>query len=1238
MKEPRYRTENSQNCANLIWRELIVSDRHASVLTKRGLDIGPQSVFASNEREDARPSDWFLLYAISQTLVQPELSGSRFKLRNVRRAQFRQDVVDAAIRYKSDIQKTALSLVLNPNPKRTEMKRLQDTLAEDGEVIRAAVTDVVQAWRRDQGGSERQVQLFGREDCCGIDAISNLRAAMIAGLTPATGPYANLDKDLDRQGWLEAPSSFGGESFRFVRGQDDPRDKALDAISSAAFDSASPYHLINAHAPGLRGGLTALAAELFTPRHRAGKHCRLPLLYLPLHGRTIEPPKDSFAALAHEIWLFYHAIHRRRRPRRRSDAGAGLDRSYEMPRSLDQTIELLQAIHQLMAEYPAIIIFDGYRTGHYNPDTRDYSLPNLTAAIAGDRLFDLIERLVMIPTPGHEGPIDTVRFCSNRFIILSDLPIYSDDVIDEHAQSLHPHPATRLINGISIPVPAPKRDLLPDILGSFGNQQPDQIGWIRSVIGGRQGVDRTALQASFEAHTARLLEITEHGPIRQMAVSESLVGVLSTMVMLGIRIPNRLKASRPGAAVRELIEEALWPVLAAKKPGFEAVMLHLIAIAPGGLRPKTLARVYEHYLDTIHGGESPISRREINKRIETLLIKCHGLVSVLRSDALDALSGRPVPLLFRRGFGFSDNEIDCDRAIEFNFDEVRDIVLRQPFLRFPGPDRHTPGDVDPAYFPFLHLLLAEEAYEQFTHLARYDHLQSEESLHRRSRLLAAIYHGAASIGHGSFNIAPVFSGGAQFLPANPRDRWIKLYSFAYRRNLDHPPQHDLVRRFDAAQTKLDILLALARPQLCLATEPLPAKWPLPRLAEGPAATSKARRRAILREFAFDLRGAGNAVSRQLDVDWPAAEAPNEDEPGREPRSNQDRERLVVLTEMALTLTDEPHVRDEEVDRVSGLVMAEMVRLIGGGDVDDNPVRAHLKYVDRHIDRILRSAGRADFIPPSLELRVFDKAAIPTGKVKPLIDYLSLYGEILGVRADRDYGVQLAEERTEPTKDVLTGFVESFSAFYVAEFLRNRIFWENPNHGRDAIGGRAARGFVRVSLKLERFRITLARHHEENPEPGGWFWQHAHRVSDEFARNLSHYPRERVANLILDATMVRYYESKYGNPNRYAHFLMMARECLRSAEPLVLKLSMHNRLRQRFALERTKVLAESARLAIDGGQWDQARRFLAICESDIDSFERIARPEDQLWENLGSSNRARVKKLKAKLTDMQRQSA
>jgi hypothetical protein len=368
----------------------------------------------------------------------------------------------------------------------------------------------------------------------------------------------------------------------------------------------------------------------------------------------------------------------------------------------------------------------------------------------------------------------------------------------------------------------------------------------------------------------------------------------------------------------------------------------------------------------------------------------------------------------------------------------------------------------------------------------------------------------------------------------------------------------------------------------------------------------------MRQFALELRKAANAVGRDLEVDWAKAQF----------GGGAMNEVKLAIDEQINRLTYNPLMRGEEVDRLSETILARM-----GAELGHDNAGKYLRAISRRVSEILH--GReTDLMSKELEGRLAAKAQVPPSKWRDLIDFLNLYGEVLGVEADRDYGVDLDRGIEAPTEPVMRKFVESFSAFYVAEFMRNQLFWEDPNGSRDVIRGKAARGFIRVSLKLERFRVTLQRRSRGSPAPGGWFWRHAHGVADELAKHLSRFPRERVAMLILDSIMARYWESR--NSPGYRAFLEMASGSLATAEPLLLKLGMHNRLRQRFALERSKVLMEKARVDINERNFEAAAQFLDMAELDIVTVEKLATNVNVLWKNLAAAARRKSQILRASL--------
>jgi hypothetical protein len=1219
----RFSVKSRDNCADRIWKELLTQP--GNPLTRRGVGFPESRLIASGAREDgtARPHDWLLVFAIKQVLLAPELCWPH----QVRRRMGRNDfLLKARDRILAELppgirhphrRKGNLDALLLTMRSAESVDRAIKVLGTHGEFIRSGLSGLVNEWRGDAARPLGPEELFSA-DLTGPDAIVRLRNVLFQGLAAGDDVPGSVPK-LDKMGWLDAPDSLSGRRFDFLtEGPGGVREKFLSRVCDVAFAADSPLQIVNVHASDPRSDLTALATELFEPAHRIERGCDLPILYLSLQGRSLNAPRDSYPELVHAIWRFYREARQKRGIEPEKHEGphgrALLDKRLSMPRSSDQTVEMIRAIHQLMAEHPAIIVFDGFRAGRYDVDRRDFSLHNLVSAVAGDRLLDLIDRLAMIPTPDTGGPIDVAGFKRNRFVILSDAPLYEEEPFHNRCEPIHPHPALRLIRGWSVKLPSPTPASLPDLLPMFGLQEPQAMGWIEAEIAPSEASGREALAAHCAAHREQLTRIAAlYG---RNCVSERIVGLISTLIMLGKsdRWIGR-EGSGADAVIVRLIRQDLLPLLRQRPVWLR--MLHFIAIAPGGLRPKTLARVYEHF-EEASGAPQRLGREAINREIAEMLKACDGIVGLGRSDHLEGLSGRPFPLLFRQSFSFGRYEIPSDRAITFHFDEIGRAFVENA------------RDQGMEYLCFLHLLLSEEAYEQFTHLARYDDLQGEESLHRNRRLLTALFHGAASLGNDALELRPLYPGAGRFLPDDPTERWVKLYSFAYRRNLDRPPLHHLVRSFDAGQTKLDILLALARPQLCLETEPPPWEWTLPKLhapVEAGTAGGAAPQEAgalgiglnerllpgILRSFALELRRAARGVSRDLGVDWKAA--------GLTGDTPQDER--VALAEEILGVTEEPDSRARGTDELTERVLAGIYRI-----VPEAKVTLYLDFVARKVRNILDGGGQ--LFSPAVERKLGELARVSVKAGPELVKYLSIYGEVLGYRADRDHGAEIARglER-QPSRSIIDGFVKSFAAYYAADFLRNQLFWSAPLGVRDSVSGQVLRGFIRVALKLERFRITLGREAGRPVGPGGWFWRHAHQIADEYARHLSRFPRERLAMLTLDATMARYYESKHDH-RAYDGFLTMARECLCSAEPLLLKLGMHNRPRQRFALERNKVMAESARLAIGAGRLEEAARYLMICQADIAAFHGLASPGNLLWTNLAASQHKNLQELEAEL--------
>ena len=1217
-----------------LWDALCAHDPATAIARLQSpLNGADPGLLLAAEAQDGEklPSDRFLIFAICDTLSHRSLlhsftSGhSRKELTLLPKGKFQR----ALHKRLGDMrgQKIAATNLVHPYIylKGDQSQVLLNRRHDD---IRNAVLAIVNKWRADHGKLAIK-DLFGDRRICGQDAVNALRAILFDGFElrgTAPGRPASHTDVVDHRGWIKRPDTLGGTPLRFVHVAGDLRSKVLEQIAKAAFDPDSNIQIINGYSKDMRGGLTALATELFDSKRRT-EYCSQPMCYIPLHGRAGKDivKGERFSEILREIHAFFMKNLEKINEIGPSDPVSSTkvlrDQNADLPPlTQDESLRLIDEIRDAMAIVPAILVFDGYRAARYIGAGTSYPLHNLVAAIAEDRLFDIVERLFLPRTPTKKGQAPDMEMLSrNRCIILSDQALYRSN-----SEPAHPHPFLHLVNGISFEIERPDAAAIPDIIHTFGNQSPKQIEEIEFSFeqGVKQSIQELEVQAA--AHRVQLLDLAGSwkgsNPNRpELPQSESVYGVLSSLIMLGVRrLTDASRNAGEGNLLRLLISRDLKDALGAggrKADGIDREMfklfLHLLAIAPGGLRPKTLARVAEHYFECVKPEEQTPSPDEINAQIGRFLKTCNGIVGLCRADSLEKLTGRNLPLIWLKRFSYPVHEIPAERAIMFAFEEARQHFITDARRVDDGRD-----------VAILHALLAEEAYEQFTHLARFDDLQADQSLHRNARLLSALYHGGASLHDHHLTIDLKVSRLGAFLPVDTAARWIKIYGFMYRKNLDRAPINEMVRLFDAGQTKLDILQLLASPQLVYEQVATTSGWPLPTLPDTHKPPDGVPREAvtpIFRRFEFDIRQAVEAVGQPVEFQWQATEDPTD------PRAEKLTHEIAVeqlagsdgapgYYKTLLVKLGNLHAAGNLTEHVGKIADFAHREVMG-----DDPGALFLDELTRNIVR--------EVVPPLIALNQSSKDQY---RYKDIIDYLALIGEAAGVAADHLDAPDQTNFETGDGAEMLSGFCIAFGAYHLADKLRQARFWISPLAQNDVISGRAGRGFLRVCLKLEGFRKDQLGSDTSTTPDNGLFWHRAQHVSNDLARHLSRYPRERAGMLILDAAMARASLPKRGHsePDRAEHYLEMARECLAQAEVLILKMGMHNRLRQRFALERCKVMAASAQFCVGQDAEKTRKNYLAIARSDIVSLTKLARTRNKVWETLARFQSEKLDTLEA----------
>ncbi|WP_310531780.1 hypothetical protein [Novosphingobium sp.] len=1184
-------------CADKLWRAALA----------KGKETDETFWFADGKPGDQRPSDWTIIFALKQIMVMPDFLRVNLGLDDTIERYSAPDIFRLVTdkvgesnqtmgNYSYEYVKAVLS-----RPGQKKAAKALASLGAHRAAYRNQITCVLNAWRvRAKGLGNLTADMLFDEGRTGVEAISQLRAVAVAGLMDEIVSYARLNSDpanigrKDDPNWLEEPDSLEGKFAFAVDGGRSPRANQLNEAAEFLFGTGNGQALLNCHSEAMRGGLTALVAELFKPQHRIEHGCYLPMLYIPLHGRSCRKPDDSLGSLILRIRNFYASLALENDEPSPTEQGGKPARM-----NADRMNQLIAETRDLMTRYPAILVFDGYRTQRHSPAARDYSLYHLRAAIAADHVFDLIEQLLLIPTPEGGCSIDVETFRNTRFLITSDFPLCN---IDDKV--LHPHPVLRLITCKSIAIGLPPASAFPGILPKFGNQSPSQRVLIREEILGEKKLSVDQFQDEFAAHTKLLVERAQD-IFGDLPGSEARFGVLSTLLELGLAPPYpSLGTVTEHDALQELIAKRLLPLLQDKHPDW-LVLLHFIAIAPGGLRPRTLARVYEDYREVCGERLDSSQRRGLKTTIAAMLQACNGLIGLCRSDDVEALDDRDLPLLHRDRFGFGREEIASERAIMFALNPIRELFIA-----------HACACNDGRYVSLLHLLLAEEAFDQCLQLSRYDDLHVDDSLLRHTRLLTGLYHGAASLIDDKMATAPLHPGAGRFLPDNPEQRWIKLYTFGFRKMLDRPPLHALIRHYDAAGLKLDLLLLLLKPQLWRWQE---SRSELTHLAP-PLSKAVLGHEQIERNFRADILKASSKTLVRLDISTELHAFPGSDYAFRD-----------WVERKIIDMPTRDDNRSKDVGEIPLSILARLNDDLAKGQETIEQIEA-LARLAQELVKGKDCAGELETLADGYAQRIATKRN--TKQLKILADLINLYADATGVEADRLHGdVQVAKSGGYDYT-VTEAFSRSFAAFYLGEAIRMRIFQQDPTKVRDTIGGSAGRGFIRVCLKLERQRQGWRLN--QGFRSKGWFWIQAQKISAELTRYLSAYPRERAGMLILDSALARHCAPVVvrADDDENQTYLRMALASLRKCEPIIQKLSKHSRLRQRFALERSKVMEAMARL-YQAANGDLALQYTDLAIADINSVSKLAPPQNQLWQSIAASQQVQLQELRQTLLELRR---
>ena len=448
-----------------------------------------------------------------------------------------------------------------------------------------------------------------------------------------------------------------------------------------------------------------------------------------------------------------------------------------------------------MARSPAVLIFDGYAAlqGEH---------PHLLDFIGRDPLAPLLDQLVRPYVGLHDDACNPALFRQTRIVVLGNRGL--DEAMRGASQGLNPYVAriveypgpqytelARLVSLLDVdrraePVLA-TADLVEALNGRADNMAVSDAS-VR-LTWGVANLHHAIKGARADLHwLAELLVQAGHLPRRRVELS---IEVLCRAICDLLRAGGHLHA---------------WHALA------------FIALDPGGLRAATLRRLMSIRYAAADGALA-LTRDGLNATVEFLIEGLPGILVRIEESSREDLHG-------------IDRETEYDPAVWGDAwrDDPRSHE-RKVVYDIPAPDvraaiRAAIRVSEPEEVCRVQRLLAEEALQQHTILARHGALGRDDGIRSQERLVEAIYHGLMSLPSRHRSTGQVAGrerdplGGrtcfpppksAGLLPEDSGQRLRVLYADLYRNRLERRPQWALTRSWEAIHLKQDMLRDVPRP-------------------------------------------------------------------------------------------------------------------------------------------------------------------------------------------------------------------------------------------------------------------------------------------------------------------------------------------------------------------------------------------------------------------------------------------
>lgn len=910
--------------------------------------------------------------------------------------------------------------------------------------------------------------------------------------------------------------------------------------------------------------------------------------------------------------------------------GVGVEETHcEIYKRSFDAARLVREIQLVLAKSPHVLIFDGYYDALDTSIWEEDSVGrDLLRTIRDDHFSSLILRLVDPPISetlkdcGENGAtddqfLDLKQYQRNRIVVVSNRP--TDHFRREQKRAVLQvleaeitKPSEAEIHQILDLCPLAYRDVFKDLMEAHDSEV-------------RDNADETL----FDAVDLYLRLDEGLSPARPAEATEAVWSLFEIM--------DKALAHEhsPMLAIVERILDRI-----AETSAFALQAILMLAQVPCGLKAHSLARICRRLRamksPDLDGSELAVLSdvEALEEFFETIEASTGGMIRATLNDGFPTYDKAP-PIFETLALESDAPWLQDQSDLAFEFAEP---MFKEAVIKLIATGRYYSGTHD---FEIVHRSLFEEAISQQTHALRNfgsDHVPNVRAFRR---IFSAVYHGLLSLPLkcSKFGVrvkkAPVMASCYFEGPENPRELYVWIYQFLFRRIVERPPAWNLARHYARDSLKRDILALFDQPWL------LNPYYDVESGDHEAVSLIKAEFRSqpkIIEDFLINQGHAAMALNLS-------------DEAARvieriqsiPIRSVEESRRREAPAFQLRHLKDEFNISllDETIDSETGWerLWSCLDELPSAGKSVRHLVEAQRDLAADWYFSLVQS-GEASQRSPDTEtfrecatkiLACFDKVADPIDLAVNFADALYRISERVAIDADflrarpykdsllkqkRRVGDQLAELEIryagddDRIKDPLHLFCESLSIYKIAEALRMEVFRREPHGQRFFHSGHAGRSCIRTCLILERAaRRKRISHLVGKEKPVGLllgsFSREARWVSDKLSKHLFRYSRERASLMILEASVLRimsqpldYSSETPQDLELHRKALLEARRYLSDAETKIIGLDRSNRARMRLALERMKNSKAMACLAKDDAE---RKKFVDYTRYDMDSL-------------------------------------